>query len=170
VQIAVEGPMDRFAESLASLLPADVPFLYGFASAWAGWVQSNRDNWDALATIARVEAAMNRSVELDESYDEGGAHLYLGVIATRLPAHLGGRQEEGRAHFERAIELSGGRNLLAKVLFARHYARQVFDRELHDRLLREVLAAEPETPGFTLMNLFAQREAVALLAGSEEYF
>ena len=40
----------------------------------------------------------------------------------------------------RAVEISGGRNLMAKVLFARHYARLVFDQGLHDRLLGEVLA------------------------------
>ena len=49
-------------------------------------------------------------------------------------------------HFERALELSGGRDLSIKVEYARRYARLVFDQELHDRLLTEVLNAPVEAP------------------------
>jgi hypothetical protein len=56
------------------------------------------------------------------------------------------------------------------VLFARHYARLVFDRELHDRLLGEVLDAEPRVPGLTLSNVLAREQARELLAGAEDYF
>ena len=38
-----------------------------------------------------------------------------------------------------------------KVEFARTYARLVYDRELHDRLLEDVLAADPDVPGLTLV-------------------
>ena len=83
---------------------------------------------------------------------------------------MGGKPEAGREHFERAIALSEGRNLLAKVLFAKQYARLVFDRELHDRLLAEVLAANPEETGFTLSNVLAQQQARTLLAESNDFF
>ena len=69
-----------------------------------------------------------------------------------------------------SIEFSDGRNLTAKVLFARQYARLVFDRALYDRLLEEVLASDPNAPGFTLGNVLAQEEAVALLAEADDYF
>ena len=60
--------------------------------------------------------------------------------------------------------------LMAKVLLARQYARLVFDRPLHDRLLQEVVEAEPKARGFTLSNTLAQGQARELLAGSDEYF
>ena len=69
-----------------------------------------------------------------------------------------------------AVALSGGKNLLAPVLYAENYARLVFDRELHDRLLNEVLAADPDVHGLTLQNTYAQQEAEALLADADEYF
>ena len=53
----------------------------------------------------------------------------------------------GRAHFERALELSGGKNLMVYVLYAKYYARLLFDRALHDRLLTEALNKDPEVPG-----------------------
>jgi hypothetical protein len=83
---------------------------------------------------------------------------------------MGGKPEQGRAHFERAISLSVGRNLIAKVELARRYARLVFDRELHDRLLNEVIMAAPEEPGFTLSNVLAQQQAQELLKSATEYF
>jgi hypothetical protein len=57
-----------------------------------------------------------------------------------------------------------------KVLMAKHYARNVFDRELHDRLLNEVLEAQAEYPGYTLVNTLARNEAKKLLAESAEFF
>ena len=75
-----------------------------------------------------------------------------------------------RDHFERAITLSKGENLMAKVVYARQYARMVYDRELHDRLLTEVLAANPQVPGMVLQNTLAQDQARALMASADDYF
>ena len=57
---------------------------------------------------------MQHVAELDEDYQEGSAYLYLGLMAP-FP-------EEAREHFERAIEISDGKNLMIKVLYARQYA------------------------------------------------
>ena len=59
---------------------------------------------------------------------------------------------------------------MAKVLLASEYARLAFDRELHDRLCREVIEADPVAPGLTLANTLAQDEARVLLADSQDYF
>jgi len=91
-------------------------------------------------------------VELDETLQNGGPQLYLGILQLLRPPSLGGVPDQGRAHLERAIELSGGRNLTAKVELAKRYARTLYDRELHDKLLQEVLAADPEAEGLTLFN------------------
>jgi hypothetical protein len=167
---ALERPFDEFVASLEAVDRSDVPALYGFGVAWAGWVQAHSEDWGAVAEIPKIEALMQRVVDLDEPYDHGGAHLYLGVLLTQRPASLGGRPEQGREHFERAVALSHGRNLMAKVLYARYYARLVFDRPLHDRLLGEVLAADPKAPGLTLGNTLAREEAEELLDEADEYF
>jgi hypothetical protein len=83
---------------------------------------------------------------------------------------MGGRPDEARDHFEQAIELSGGRDLSAKVEYARGYARMLYDRELHDRLLAEVLEADPYAEGLTLSNVLAQDDARALLQDADDYF
>jgi hypothetical protein len=167
---AADKPFREFVPMLSEVRRSDVPALYGFAVAWAGWVQANADDWNAVADIPKIEAALMRVVELDESYEQGSAYLYLGVLATLLPPSMGGKAELGQQHFERVIFLSGERDLMAKVLYARHYARLVFDRGLHDRLLNEVLAADPHVPRLTLSNTIAKEQARELLASSDDYF
>ena len=163
-------PQDVLREIVAGFGKEDAGVLFAAAGAWAGWIQSHVDDWSAVADLSRVEVMMQRVVALDDSYEQGMPHLYLGVLATVLTPALGGRPEEGKARFERAISLSGGRNLVAKVYYAKQYARGVFDRELHDRLLNEVLAEDPHAAGFTLSNMLAQAEAEALLKSADDYF
>jgi hypothetical protein len=161
---------DDFVTALDGLPRDAVPALYAYASAWAGWIQVHSGDWLAIADLPKIEAAMRRVVTLDEAYDHGGAHLYLGVLNSLRPPALGGKPEEGQAHFLRAIELSSGRNLMAKVQYAEKYARLVFDRPLHDRLLNEVLAADAGEPGLTLINTLAKQRAKQLLASAKDYF
>jgi hypothetical protein len=164
------GPYGEFEALVLKMSAKQLPVLFGAGSAWATWIRANSDDWSAVADKARVDAMMQRVVALDETYDDGAAYVYLGILATLLPEAMGGKPEEGRRDFERAIELSGGRNLMAKVLLAQNYARLVFDREMHDRLCREVVGADPEAPGLTLVNTMAQEQAQALLDDSEDYF
>ncbi len=161
---------DDFRIALAGVNKDSVPVLFVFASTWAGWIQAHSGDWNAVADLAKVRAAMERLVALDETHERGSAHLYLGVMATLLPPALGGKPEEGRGHFERAIALSQGNDLMAKVEYARRYARLVFDRPLHDRLLNEVLQAPVSAPGLTLSNTLAQRAARELLKSADSYF
>ena len=161
---------EDFEDALATLGHKDVDATFVAASAWVTWIRASRDDWSAIADKARVDAMMRRVVELDPTYRAGVAYLYLGALESLLPAAMGGRPEVGRKHFEKAIELSDGHNLMAKVLFASEYARLTFDRELHDRLCQEVIAANPVHPGLTLSNTLAQDEARKLLADSQDYF
>lgn len=167
---ASSGKLDRFEASLAATSAGDLKAIYAYAVAWAGWIQVNPGDWNAVADLGKVTALFERCLQLDESYDGGGAHLYLGVIKSLLPAALGGKPEQARAHFERARELSAGENLMVNVLMARHYARAVYDQELHDQLLTEVQSARADYTGYTLINTLAKIQAEQLLAESAEFF
>jgi hypothetical protein len=160
----------NFKDNLNDLNIDDVPAYYVFGSALAGWIQARSDDWNAIAELPRVTAIMQRVIELDETYQQGAAHLYLGVTNTLLSPAMGGKPEVGREHFEQAIRLSNGRDLTVKVLYARHYARLVFNRELYERLLQEVTSADPIVPDLTLGNMLAQQQAKELLAKTNDYF
>lgn len=166
----MDEPFEVFKEEIDDLTLEEVPVAYGFTTAWAAWIQAHSDDWNAIAQVPKITALLERIVELDEDYDQGNTYLYLGVLATQLPPSLGGKPEQGRKYFERAITISDGHNLLAKVLFAKQYARLVFNRPLHDRLLKEVLEQNPESQGLTLSNTLAQHQARRLLESGNEYF
>jgi hypothetical protein len=166
---AEEGSLDAFSAAVAKVSAGDAGLLYVYATTWVGVIQAER-GWEDVADLPKVEAALERVVQLDEALEHGQAHVYLGALRSQLPPALGGDPERGRRHFERAIEISDGRNLIAKVELARRYARLVFDRPLHDRLLTEVVDADPREPGLTLSNTVAQLQARELLDGSADYF
>lgn len=163
-------PFEEFRDAIAGWGVGRVGPLYDFGVVWAGYIEHNSDDWRAVAQIPKVAAIMRRVVALAPGWEQGGAELYLGVIESLVPPALGGHPERARAHFERAIELSGGDNLMASVLLAERYARAMFDRALHDRLLEAVLAAPAERPGLTLTNVIARARAQALLASADDYF
>ncbi len=160
---------DDFVAELAQLRMRHAESLYAYAVSWLSHLEATGDI-TAIAELPWIQAAMERLLVLDETYDNGGVHTYLGILNSLRPPALGGLPDVAKSHFERSIELSGGLDLSAKVEYARRYARMVFDQELHDRLLQEVLVAPVTVPGRTLFNVLAKREAEVLLETSTEYF
>lgn len=156
--------------AMATAMPAHVDALHCLGAAWAGYIQANADDWNAIAAIPKARRVIERAVELDPDHRQGQGQLYLGVMNSLLPPAYGGKPDLAQQYFEEALQRSGGRNQMVRVLYARHYARLVFDQALHDRLVAEALAADPKVPGMTLMNTLAQQQALALQANSREYF
>jgi hypothetical protein len=161
---------DDFVAALGEIEARQIDYLYAFALGWLSFLDATSEDLSAVAELPWVEAAMERALALDESYQQGAVHTWLGIIKSLRPPALGGEPEVARAHFERSLELSGGRDLSVKVEYARRLARLMYEQELHDRLLAEVLTEPPEEEGYTLFNVLAKQDAEALLASSEEYF
>lgn len=147
---------------------ADVVFSHGLASL--AYIRAHSADYAAIALLPYSEALFERYLEINDGTDDGAINTYLGILSTLLPPALGGKPEKGKDYFERAISISGGTDLSAKVEYANGYARLLYERELHDRLLQEVLEADPEVPGSTLLNVLAQRQAVELLETADDYF
>lgn len=167
----VDGPVHNLRASLdRHYNHKDLAIWYAYSVAWAGWIQANSSDWNAIAQLSKVKTVMNWVAEHDPSYDNATVLVYMGVLETQLPPSLGGQPELGREYFERALALTDNRHLMAKVLFAKQYARLMFEQALHDELLQQALAANPYQDGLTLMNHLAQQEARDLLASSADYF
>ncbi len=153
-----------------SLGPRTVDALFSYSIASLAFIRAHSSDFIALADLPKVEVALNRVLTLGAGDREADAYKYLGILNSLRPPALGGQPERGREYFEKAISLSGGRDLSAKVELAQTYARLVYDRELHDRLLVEVVSADPQAPGLTLFNNIAQAQAAELLASADDYF
>ena len=155
---------------IQSLSQKDLPVIYILTTAWSSWILVHSHDFRAIAQLSRVQQLVERMLELDETYEFGAPHMYMGVFTSLVPPTLGGDSEKARYHFEQAIAVSDGKNLYAKVLFAERYARSLLDRELHDRLLDEVLAADPTVEGLTLQNRLAQLRAQELKDSADDFF
>lgn len=156
----------EFERTLLTTKPAAVPELYALGSSWAAWIRAHADDVRATAEIPRAEAVMRRVADLRPSYRGGSAFLYLGAMAAMLPGEMGGNAAQAAADLERAIDLSGGDNLMARVLYAERFVRGSAGEEAYRRWLRDV--AESEANGeFGLLNRLARREARRLLEEAE---
>jgi hypothetical protein len=161
---------DDFVASLQGVSPkhADALYTYGFATL--AYLRAHSSDMSTLAELPHVEALFDYYLTIAGDQPIGSVHTYLGVLLTLRPPALGGKPDEARQHFEKAIELTGGRDLSAKVEYAKGYAKLLYDRELHDQLLGEVVQSSPYANGYTLTNVLAQDEAASLLAAADEYF
>jgi len=161
---ARDGPLEPFEEALAQVSPGDLPALYALGTSWVGWIESHAEDWNAVAQIPKAERVFRRVLELNPGYRDGRTQLYLAALLTLSPAASQDQLTEARQHFESAIALSQGRDLVVLVEYARRYARRTLDRPLHDRLLQQALDTDPIAPRLTLGNVLAQEEARRLLA------
>jgi len=160
----------EFELVLARLNKKDAPSLYSFSLTSIAFIKVHSSDWGAMAKLPRVESALNRVQELDPHYNAVQVEHFLAVLKTIRPPALGGDFDAGKAHFERAQALSDGKDLSVNVDYARYYAKTLYDRELHDRLLNQVIAAQPVHDGYTLFNILAQSEAQELLDAADDYF
>jgi hypothetical protein len=160
----------EFESTLEKLDKSDATSLFTYSLASIAYIKVHSDDWGAMAKLPRVESALERVQVLDGEYNAVQVEHFLAVLNTIRPPALGGDFEAGKAHYERALALSEGKDLSINVDYARYYARTLYDRDLHDRLLKEVMSAEPNQDGYTLFNTLAQREAQELLDAADEYF
>lgn len=165
-----QNDFDSFSSYAEQINKNNIHSWYVFGSTWAGWIKANSGSMAAIAELPKVTLIMEKIIAIDNTWQNGQAHLYLGVLKTLLPPALGGKPEQGRYHFKQTIELTHGKDLTAKVLYAEKYARLVFNQALHDKLLQEVVQADPYFKNLTLMNILAQEKAQELLASSQDYF
>jgi len=160
---------DDFNSQLHQLHKDDVEDVFWGTFGWISWVQSQKGSPTSIADMAIIEKIMERLLELDETYEGGSIHLFFGAYHALKPAMLGGRPDLSKEHFEKALALSKRQFLITQTTYAQTYARSVFDQELHDTLLNEVLSFSlSNAPEFALSNQIAKNRAQKLL--EENYF
>jgi len=168
-----DAVFEEFVTCLPSFQEKDVPFLFYAASSWAGWITANTDSWDAIAELPKVQSLIERVIDLDPGFYFGTPEAFMGVLLTVRPPAMGGLPEKAREHFERALVLGEGKFLPTYVMFAKSYAKLVYDETLFFSLLEKVLESPVDTePDLILINTLAQRQALEAIqqAREDEYF
>ena len=161
---------EEFVESLKGVGPKQSETLYTYGFASLAFLRAHSSDWNSLAELPQITELFNHYMNISGDEVNGAVYTYMGILLTLRPPALGGEPEKAREYFEKGIALTDGKDLSAKVEFARGYAKLLYERELHDRLLNEVMEADPYQDGFTLSNLLAQEQAAVLLAEADDYF
>lgn len=161
---------DEFVATFEGVGPkhAEALYTYGFASL--AFLRAHSSDLNSLAELPQIEALFYHYLSIAGEDVNGSVYTYMGILLTLRPPALGGKPDEAREFFEQAIASTDGADLGAKVEYARGYAKLLYERDLHDRLLSEVIAADPYQNGFVLSNVMAQEEAARMLAEADDYF
>jgi tetratricopeptide (TPR) repeat protein len=163
--------LDEWSHALNEVQASHQPALYWMGQCWGSWLMQNLDSVEVFADIPRLEKLMNKVHDLNPSFHYAGPHLFLGTFYGGRSKMLGGNPEKSRHHFERALELTENKYLLARLFFAKTYAVQYQDRKLFKLQLQEVLQALPDLlPEQRLANQVARKKAAKLLKKIDELF
>jgi hypothetical protein len=148
--------------TLRSTTKDDVPYLYWTGASWGADIAVSPSQFARVAELASVRALLQRARALDDSWDHGA--IYEALIALDgLPPLVGGSAAAARADFDKALALSGGQSVFARVAYAATLSNQTEKRQL----LQDAVAVDvSNAPSRRLTNLIAQRYARALLSGA----
>jgi predicted anti-sigma-YlaC factor YlaD len=117
-----------------------------------------------------IEKLMRRALALDEGWDQGALHEFLGSWEAGH-ASAGGSLAKARVHFERAKQCSRAPRASVLVAMAESLAVPSQDRKDFERCLGEALKVEvAKDPSRKLANLIAQRRARWLLSRVDDLF
>ncbi|NNF41360.1 MAG: hypothetical protein HKN64_08255 [Woeseiaceae bacterium] len=165
-----DATYDEFIATLDGIGHKQADFLYTYGFASLAFLRAHSSDVNSIAELPKIEALLVHYLDISGDAVNSSAYTYMGILLTLRPPAAGGEPERARGYFEKAIALSDGKDLGAKVEFARSYAKMLYEREMHDQLLNEVMAADPYQDGYTLSNVLAQQDAAALLAEADDYF
>ncbi|MGK5091888.1 TRAP transporter TatT component family protein [Deltaproteobacteria bacterium TL4] len=165
------GKLESFEPSLQELEKEEVPGLVYLSMNWLLYITHNMNHPQEIIHIGRIKMMIQRAIDLDESFFYGFPHIAMGAFEASIPQILGGNPEKGKQHFERAIELTNGKFLLAQVMFAQSYAVQMLDETLFDQLLKQVLTAPDDLlKEAALPNAIAKVQARRLIQQKNDLF
>lgn len=170
---ALDGPFEEYEKATMKFKKRDVPDLYAAGNAWIGWILSKPNSMEALSELPKALNLIQRVLDLDDEYADGGAHMIFGIYYAIQPPGAGRDLEKSRKHFQRALDLSGRNNLLPKVTYAEFYATAIRDEELYDKTLADVLDTSKTKNAnrkYMLINSVAKERAKKLIINKGDFF
>ena len=145
--------------------------LYWAGLAMGSGINLHKDDVDRIADLPKAVALLERSHEIAPEYFNHGPAMALGVVYSAQGKAMGGNPERSKQLFDEVIQATGGKYLMARVLYARYYATVTQDRALFEKTLKDVLGTPSNIwPEQRLANELAKRRAVRYLSRVEDYF
>jgi predicted anti-sigma-YlaC factor YlaD len=175
LEVAHPGFMELLSQDWAAALAMttrdDVPFLYWAGASWAAALTAAKGDPVLIAELPTAAALMQRVLELDELYDLGAAHEFFISYEGSRPEAMGGSVRKARQHYQRALELSGGKRASVHLALAEAVALREQNLAEFRSLLTVALAVDPDkVPELRLANVLARRRAHWLMLRIPDLF
>jgi predicted anti-sigma-YlaC factor YlaD len=149
----------------------DVSLMYWTAASWASAISLSKDNPDLIADLPIVEALVDRTLQLEEDFDQGALHSLLVSFETARHGAEGDPLARAKKHFDRAMALSKGQMVSPLVSLAETVSVKKQNVQQFRELLNQALSINVDLrPEWRLENLVMQRRARWLLARTDQLF
>jgi predicted anti-sigma-YlaC factor YlaD len=149
----------------------DVALMYWTAASWGAAISLSKDDPDLVADQPIIEALIDRCLRLDPTFDHGAIHGFLITYESARQGVKGDFALRSREHFERQVELTGGKLASPFVALAETVSVQKQDRAEFESLLKRALAIDANSePEWRLNNLVMQHRARWLLSREDDLF
>jgi predicted anti-sigma-YlaC factor YlaD len=145
----------------------DVELLYWTAASLGLAISISRNDAALLARLPEVEALLDRALALDETWREGALHAFKVQLGGAQPG--GPDYEAISRHYQRALELSRGKDASLYLAYAETVAVPQQNRGEFDALIEKALAVDVDAdPNRRLLNSLAHRRAEWLRSRADE--
>lgn len=162
-----EGAREK---ALSSCVATDGPALYWAGAGLLGAFSLSPLDSAYLERLPGAVAMLERSAKLAPEFNDGAAWEALAQFYAVAPDSLGGGKDKAVAAFDRAFEISGGKNPSTFVAYARSLCIPTQDSAGFDENIDKALAIDPESdPDNRLALVIARRQALWLKAHKADF-
>lgn len=150
--------------------PDEVAPMFWAGLAWGAAINMALDEPDLIADLPLAKAMVQRCIEIDDDFFNGGAYLFLATAEAAMPPAMGGDPALARELFEKGLTRTGRRNHMLIVNYARIWAVNNQQRALFNSLLMEVIESPDRGPAVRLNNKIARMRAERYLEQESTFF
>lgn len=164
-------PFSEFEAMMPSIQLDQVPAAVWTAICWSQYISLHLDSTSVMRDIPKVQALLDKAIELDGNYFEGMPYVMQGSLHAFKPKIMGGDTEASAASFAKAFAISGNSFQLSRFFYARYYTYRMMDVDLFTETLEGIIKAEPiENDPYRLLNMIAAEKSHKLLEEADDIF
>ena len=168
---------DKVAKLIHDASPSQrTPMMFA-GLALGSLINHNLSRIEMTAYLPTVRLIIDRVIEMDMKHPPANKqhaalpYVALGMILTTAGKQFGGDPVKAQQSFEKALEITGGKFLLARTLMGYQVGKANNDRKFFHEQLKQVLETPPSVwPEQRLANEVAHRRARRYLSHEKELF
>lgn len=162
---------NEFETLVPSIELDQVPAAVWVAICWTQYISLHLDQTSVMRDLPKVQALLDRAIELDGNYFEGMPYVMQGSLHAFKPKIMGGDTDASAASFEKAFAISGNSFQLSRFFYARYYTYRMMDVDLFTETLESIISAEPiKDDPYRLLNMIAVEKSLKLLEEADDIF